>query len=479
MGKVRSWIPVLLALAAIAGILSLPDRALPNSERPQIAEHRGLIVRVIPRVGVSTPPPATTARETAGPSVTPNRGEHRTDRSPAVPDQAQVRAMLERAARSEGHSVRDPGSDTSVTSPAPSPMVADAPVGDTGGDDPPDYLVQMQDGPLAGRTIGAYLGVSSLATKVDEFQPGDEVVVSTTVQPEGPDFVAVSDRYRLPILGLLLAVFVVAVLLVGRGQGFRALIALALTIALVVKVVVPEVLAGTPPVMLALVVAGIVTVVTIGLTEGVRRPAVAAILGTMAALSITAGASWLVTEAARFSTSGAEDLLFLWTLVGQTLDVRGLLVAAFILGSLGVLDDVTVTQAATVEEIALHSGLRGRALLSSSLRVGRSHIGATVNTLFLAYVGASLPLVVLFVYTGRSADMVVNGEVVAIEVVRTLAGGLGIVAAVPITTVIATVLVRRTGPSGADTRDSMPGTERVTEYARPGDGPRPRSVIRR
>jgi uncharacterized membrane protein len=137
-----------------------------------------------------------------------------------------------------------------------------------------------------------------------------------------------------------------------------------------------------------------------------------------------------------------------------------------------------------VEELGTRSGLRGRALWSSSLRVGRSHIGATVNTLFLAYVGASLPLVALFVYAGRSTGMVLNSEVVAIEIVRTLAGSLGILAAVPITTAIATFLLTRADPARPEV--AMPGWDgpsefhvTVTEMPRTGRGPRPRSGTRR
>jgi uncharacterized membrane protein len=328
--------------------------------------------------------------------------------------------------------------------------------------------------------VDAFLGTSSIATRVEDFSVGDDVIVTFTGQPDGTAFVTVSDRYRLPVLAILAIAFVAAVVIVGRGQGVRALVALGLTVALVIKVIVPQILSGTSPVPLAIVVASVVTIVTIGLTEGVRRPSVAAILGTISGLAITGVTSWLVTEAARFSVSGAEDLLFLWSALGGTLDIRGLLLAAFILGALGVLDDVAVTQAATVEELGTRSGLRGRELWSSAQKVGRSHIGATVNTLFLAYVGASLPLVVLFVYTGQAATTVINGEVVAIEIVRTLAGSLGIVAAVPITTAIATLLLDRADPPRSD--DASPEVIRprvvnvtITEFPDPSGGPRPRS----
>lgn len=433
MSRMRALAPVVLALLATVAILALPDASLPLDERPQVTGYRGRIVEVIPR------------------EVT------------------------------EGLPIDLPTFDPSATfGPDDSldPDLGPLPV------EEPDYRVLVLEGPQADQVVGAYLGSSSTATRVEDFAVGDEVVVRFTGQPDGSVYIDVADRYRLPVIAILALVFVIGVLLIGRGQGARALVALALTIALVVKVVVPQVLSGTSPVPLALLVASVITVTSIGLTEGFRRPAIAAILGTIIALGVTGVTSWLVTEAARFSISGAEDLLYLWSILGGTLDIRGLLLAAFILGALGVLDDVTVTQAVTVEELGTRSGLRGRALWSSSLRVGRSHIGATVNTLFLAYVGASLPLVALFVYTGQAAGMVLNSEVVAIEVVRTLAGSLGILAAVPITTAIATFLLDRADPPRPEV-DVPPwdGPSEfhvtVTEMPQTGAGPRPRSGARR
>jgi hypothetical protein len=144
-----------------------------------------------------------------------------------------------------------------------------------------------------------------------------------------------------------------------------------------------------------------------------------------------------VTALAGFTNTLGSDLVFLQLPDGAGLDLRGLLLAAFMIGAIGVLDDVTVTQAAAVEQLSRHAGLSGRRLYASAFAVGRSHIAATVNTLFLAYAGASLPLLVLFAVGGQPTALVLNGEAVSIEIVRTLVGSLGIVAAVPLTTVIA------------------------------------------
>ncbi len=305
----------------------------------------------------------------------------------------------------------------------------------------PNVLVDVLEGPRAGQQVGAYLQGPSGQLDVPEYKPGEEVVVTFTAQPEGPDFVAVSDRWRLPTLAFLTVVFALAVTLVGGGRGLRALVALSLTVALVLKVVIPLVLQGVPPIPLAVAVATAVTVVTIALTEGLSRTSISAIAGTAGSLALTATLAAGVTALAGFTNAAGSDLVYLRTNAGTQLDLRGLLLAAFIFGALGVLDDVTVTQAAAVEELAERGGLSGGRLFMSAMNIGRSHVAATINTLFLAYVGASLPLLVLFAVGRQPPALILNGEIVAIEIVRTMVGSLGIVAAVPLTTAIAAWLV--------------------------------------
>jgi uncharacterized membrane protein len=301
----------------------------------------------------------------------------------------------------------------------------------------PDSMVEVLEGPRRGERIGAYLAGPSGQLDLPGYEVGDEVVVTFTQQPDGPDFVQVTDRWRLPFLAFLTVAFAAAVTLIGGGRGLRALLALALTIALVLKVVIPLILQGVPPLPLAVLVATAVTIVAIGLTEGLSTTSLAAMVGTAASLALTAVLSAAATDLARFTNAAGSDLVYLQTASGTQLDLHGLLLAAFIFGSLGVIDDVTVTQAAAVEELAKRGGLAGARLFVSAMNIGRSHVAATVNTLFLAYVGASLPLLVLVILSQQPPGLVLNGEVVAVEIVRTMVGSLGIVAAVPFTTAIA------------------------------------------
>lgn len=316
----------------------------------------------------------------------------------------------------------------------------------------PDARVLLLEGPDAGREIEAYLEGPGGQQDRSGYAPGEDVVVTFTDTTEGSAYISVNDRWRLPQLALLGLLFSLAVALAGGWRGLRALLALALTIAVVIRILVPLLIQGIPPIPVAVVLATVITILTIGLTEGFSRASVAAILGTAGALAFTALLAAAAIALTGFSNAVGTELIYLQTAPGIGLDLRGLLLAAFIFGAIGVLDDVTVTQAAAVEELVQHAGLRGRHLYASAFNVGRSHIAATVNTLFLAYLGASLPLIVLLVVSRQPASLIVNGEVVAIEIVRTLVGSIGIAAAVPFTTLIAVWLTAERGaPRGLET----------------------------
>lgn len=311
----------------------------------------------------------------------------------------------------------------------------------------PLFMVEVLDGPDAGERIEALVqdGSASMpgSANRDPYEVGDEVVVTSFTGPAGGAFSVITEPWRLPLLGVVAAVFSAAVVVVGGLRGLRSLVALALTLTVVVKVVVPLLLRGVDPIPLAVGVAAAVTLATLLLTEGVSRVTLAAVLGTFAALALTAGLASAFTIAAGFTAlQGNEEIAFLIPLVGERIDLNGILLAATVFGALGVVDDVTVTQAATVEQLHRAEPAAGRrGVIGRAMRVGRSHIAATVNTLMLAYLGAGLPLLLLFAIGGQSPLMVLNGEIVAVEVIRALVGSVGIVAAVPLTTVVAALLM--------------------------------------
>lgn len=321
------------------------------------------------------------------------------------------------------------------------------------GSDPaglPLFAVEVLDGPAAGSVIEAAVQDGSAAvpgsTNREPYVVGDEVVVTRFSGPAG-GFAVIAEPWRVPILGLAAAIFAAAVLVVGGLRGARALVALALTLAVVLKLVVPLLLRGVDPVLLAVGGGIAVTLVTLALTEGMSRVTAAAALGTTAALVVTALLAAGITGLAEFTAlQGNEEIAFLIPLIGDRVDLQGILLAATVFGALGVLDDVTVTQAAAVEQLhRADPGMTRGALVARAMRVGRSHIAATVNTLVLAYLGAGLPLLLLFALGSQDPITVLNSEVVAVEVIRALVGSIGIVAAVPFTTAVAVALYSSAG----------------------------------
>jgi len=311
----------------------------------------------------------------------------------------------------------------------------------------PDVRLLVTAGPRAGETLDGFLEGPSGAEDLPRYEVGDEVVISVSEEPDAT-VISVADLYRIPVLAVLLGIFAVAVTVVGGWRGVRSLIALALTFAVLIKIVVPLILAGRDPVWVAILAATGVTIASFLLTEGFRAQTLAAAVGTFASLALVAGLAIMFDELARFTQfRGSEDATFLQAVGLPDIDIGGLLLAGIIFGALGILDDVTMTQAATVTELNEASPSISRVVLAKrAMNVGRSHISATVNTLFLAYVGASLPLIVLFAAGRQDPLLTASMEVVAVEIVRAVVGSIGIVLAVPLTTAVAAALVDRSLP---------------------------------
>ena len=181
--------------------------------------------------------------------------------------------------------------------------------------------------------------------------------------------------------------------------------------------------------------------VTLYLTYGWNLKTHAAVLGMVSALVITGTLAWFFVVFTRLTGAGDENALFLMQMLNSNINLRGLLLGGMIIGALGVLDDLVITQASAVFELyGANSGLDFRGLYNSAMRIGRDHVAATVNTLVLAYAGASLPMLLLFSLGRGNYGFLVNYSFVAEEVVRTLVGSLGLIAAVPLTTLIAAEL---------------------------------------
>jgi uncharacterized membrane protein len=238
------------------------------------------------------------------------------------------------------------------------------------------------------------------------------------------------------------------------------------------KFVLPALLQGESPLLVAIVGSAAVMFVILYLAHGVSAQTTTALLGTLASLVIIAILAGLFIEAARIVNLGTEEATFLQISASQV-DLRGLLLGGVIIGSLGVLNDVTVTQASAVWALrAADPSASPRHLYRSAMRIGRDHIASTVDTLVLAYAGAALPLLLLFTLASRPVGDVVTGELVAEEIVRTLVGSIGLVASVPITTALAAFVASKAAatPAGGDGGRTKKGRRRVVPPRLPSKG---------
>jgi uncharacterized membrane protein len=284
---------------------------------------------------------------------------------------------------------------------------------------------------------------------------GDKVVLGYSAQAEEGFQYYFADYQRRSPLFWLAVLFAVAVILLGRWQGVRALIALGISLVVIIAFILPAILAGSPPVVVALLGASVVAFVALYLTHGLNHRTTVAFLGTMASLALTGALAAAFLQLTRVTGLATEEAAYLQTFSAQ-IDLKGLLLAGIVIGTLGVLDDVTVTQVAAVEELhRAQPEAPGTDVWRGAMRIGRDHIGSTVNTLVLAYAGASLPLLLLFTQTSQSLTDVLNGEIVAVEIIRTLVGSIGLVASVPITTALAVWVVRHE-PQRPAVPDALP-----------------------
>lgn len=278
---------------------------------------------------------------------------------------------------------------------------------------------------------------------------GDRFFLIYRKDISGYEYYTVQEPDRTRVLLLLAAFFVIAVLALSGRQGIRALVSLIGSVAVIVGVLLPLLLKGYPPVLTSVAVAGAVLAIAIVATHGFNMRSVVALLGTWGAVIVTGILAYVFASAARLSGFASDEAIYLNLSTGGELDFVGLLLGAIIIGVLGVLDDVAITQVAVVRELHEHDEeIAPAALYRKALRVGKEHVSALVNTLVLAYVGVSLPLLLLFFNISASPFAVLNQEIIATEIIRTLVGSIGLIAAVPLSTALAVLFRRRLGDGG-------------------------------
>lgn len=286
-----------------------------------------------------------------------------------------------------------------------------------------------------------------------DLEEGEVVFLSAVTFEDGTVDYQFADKDRRALLVVLGLVFAAAVVGLGRMRGLAALAGLVISVAILLWFILPAIVSGEDAVLVALVGGGAIALVSLYLAHGYNPLTHVAALGAFSALVLTTALSWLVVELANFSGVATEEAFFLLAI--PDVDLSGLLLAGIVLGAIGALDDVTVTQASAVWEVhSANPSLDPDALFQSGLRVGRDHIVSTVNTLLLAYAGASLPLLVFFTLSDQSWGFIASSEIVAVEIVRTLVGSIGLVAAVPVTTWLSSRVVKQTGTQASHEPDS-------------------------
>ncbi|MFJ8739457.1 YibE/F family protein [Embleya sp. NPDC127516] len=353
---------------------------------------------------------------------------------PSAPD-----AASDPPGSADGHAAPpgDPAAEPGgVPWPPPSPGASTAPGSGAARADCHRATIEVTSGADKGRSVTELVR----PTELRRFSVGQGVVLAYA--PNAPEDLrySVIDVRRGPPMLLLAGLFAVAVIVVGRLRGLTALIALAISFAVLSFFILPAILHGSDPLLVAVVGGSAIMFVALYLCHGISARTSVAVVGTLVSLSLIGVLGSLFIGWAHLTGNTSDETGLVHALYPD-IELHGLLLAGFIIGSLGVLDDVTVTQTSAVWELKqADPTMTARRLYRAGIRIGRDHIASTVNTLVLAYAGAALPLMLLFSIARRDVLDVATSEIVAEEIARTLVGSIGLVASVPVTTALAAIL---------------------------------------
>lgn len=289
------------------------------------------------------------------------------------------------------------------------------------------------------------------------FLENDRVVLNvgdhffgTYLDTENGRIYSVRDPDRRGLLAIAVGLFVLSTVVVGRLTGARSLVSLGFSVAAILFVLLPLLASGVNPLVVALGASMAILAVAMAMTHGISRMTIAA----FAASTVTVVGALLVGEffvrAARIAGFASDEAAILNLTTGGTLNMEGLLLGAIIIGVLGIIDDLTITQGATVSALrTANPSLSARELYRRAMAVGREHLGAVVNTLVLAYAGGALPLLLLFSLSPSSPLTLINSDVMAIEIIRASVGGIALALALPLSTWLSVWMGVGFGKSGA------------------------------
>jgi len=304
--------------------------------------------------------------------------------------------------------------------------------------------IEITKGSLKGEEIVIENGDSPMS-QVILYSKGDTVLISHSFSNDENDVFFITDFIRTKGIVILFILFILLSVTIATKKGFFSLISMMITFVILFSFVLPQIQSGKNPVVIAILASIVIIPITFYLSHGFEQKTSIAILGTSIALVITGMLSSIFVNLTHLTGTSSEESLFLQTSGGLQYNLKGLLLAGIIIGTLGVIDDITISQTAIVYQLySLKNDISFSQLFKKSIEIGKDHIASMINTLILVYTGASLPLLLLFMSSTRPFGEILSYEVVTTEIVRTLVGSIGLILAVPITTYLACHFVKKT-----------------------------------
>lgn len=275
---------------------------------------------------------------------------------------------------------------------------------------------------------------------ISDYQPyknNDKLLISYSKDFDGNDIYLIADYLRQEKLILLFIIFIVISILVTGIKGAGSLLGMFLSFLIIFKILLPLIIKGYNPVLVAIGSSTLIIPINFYLSHGFNKKTHVSILGTVISLMVTGLLATVFINESKMTGFSTEEAGFLFFEKSE-ISMIGILLAGIIIGTLGVLDDVTVSQSAIVFQIKnLDNKIKFKDLYFKAMKIGKDHIASMINTLVLVYAGASMPLLLLFINNPRPFSEIINYELIAEEIIRTLIGSIGLVLAIPITTILA------------------------------------------
>lgn len=274
---------------------------------------------------------------------------------------------------------------------------------------------------------------------------GDKVVVMVEEYEDGNLEVNIADYLREQYIFILIIGFVLALILIGKSKGVKTIITLIFTMLMIFKVLLPLMLRGYSPVIITVIISVAITVLTIILISGFTKKSLAAIVGTVTGVLIAGILAFVIgTRVKLTGLTSEEAVMLLYIPQNIKFNFKDLLFSGILLGALGAVMDVCMSIASSIEEInRVNSDLTMKELFFSGMNVGRDIMGTMSNTLILAYTGSAVPLMLLFMSYETSFFRIVNLDIVATEIVRSISGSIGLILSIPITAIVSAMLIKR------------------------------------